>query len=307
MSEITRGYTDGQEFRIANGYTDTQRLFETLGLSDLVENRTPTVGVNVAHLAGMRSVQALGGEFGGKKVGATILGISTVQGPRDFEKLLHGLGVSHVSTIAVDISDGIFVEIEQLGLDEVKCMQRDARETEITLGSQDIVLRDHIGNCCPPKIDREIDREASHILRDGGIAVVNITTSDLLSKSEGRLIIPFKQLQHELGDEVVHSLQTGIYDLEEAIRLFPQSSIESLRSAIVEIEPESFVVFGEDKQGHGEWFRTLDDHRKTWTQDGFEVVEVATRAGKDSHEPPLECLRHNVVLRKKITNLEKAK
>ena len=306
MSEITKGYTDGHEFRNTNRYIDTQQLFESLGLSDIVENRTPTVGVNVAHLARMKSVQALGGEIKDKQINATILGISTAQGPADFQKLLHGLGSNSVSTIAIDISDGIFAEIEQSGLDEIKCLQRDARKTEITSGSQDIVLRDHIGNCCPPEIDREIDREASRILQEGGIAVVNITTSDLLGQSNGRIIIPFERLSMRLGEEVMKSLQSGIYDLQELNQLFPQIPIESLRGAILEIEPSgSFVVFGEDDQGHGEWFRKLEDHQMTWAEDGFDVVEVSTRTGKDSHEPPLECLRHNVILRKKNINLEK--
>lgn len=307
MAEF-KGYTDGQKFRATNRYIDTQRLFETLGLSIEVENRTPTVGVNVAHLATMASVQALGGEFGGKQVNTTILGISTAQGPRDFEKLLHGLGTGHVSTIAIDISDGIFKDIEESGLDDVTCLQRDARDTGVGKESQDIVLRDHIGNCCPPEIDRAIDREAARLLRDGGIAVVNISTSDLLSKSEGRMIMPFESVHQSLGEEVVRALQTGIYDLAEIVQFFPHIKAESLRGVIVEIEPGgSFVVFGEDEQGHGEWFRTLASHQKTWKEDGFEMVDIATREGMDSHEPPLHCMRHNVILKKTNTSSDKTK
>ncbi len=303
MNEF-RGYTDGHEFRATNGYVNTQRLFESLGL-DAVKNQTPTVGVNVGHLAKMDSVQALGVELEGKAVNSTILGISTAEGPRDFEKLLHGLGSGQVSTIAVDISDGIFPAIENSGLDKVVCLQCDARDTKIEGGSQDIVLRDHIGNCCPPEIDRAIDQEAARLLKVGGIAVVNITTSDNLSKSEGRNIVPFERVREELGDEIVRALQTGIYDLEEASRTFPQIHFEALRGAILEIEPnESFVVFGEDKQGHGEWFRTLDDHKRMWEQDGFHIVEIATREGQDSHVPPLQCTRHNIVLKKTVTNLK---
>jgi len=306
MNEF-KGYTDGREFRAANGYVNTQKLFETLGL-DAVKNQTPTVGVNVGHLAKMNSVQALGVELGGRSINTTILGISTAEGPRDFEKLLHGLGTAHVSTIAVDISDGIFHAIEKSGLDEVVCLQRDARDTKIEDESQDIVLRDHIGNCCPPEIDRAINKEAVRLLRPGGIAVVNITTSDNLSKSEGRSFFSFERVREELGDEILHALQTGIYDLEEASRTFPQIQFDALRGAILEIEPnESFVVFGEDKQGHGEWFRTLNDHKKMWEWDGFQIVEIATREGLDSHVPPLQCVRHNVVLQKTVTNLEKTK
>ncbi len=306
MKEGFKGYSDGHGFRTANGYIETQQLFETLGLTAEVENRTPTVGVNVAHLARMPSVQALSGEFSGRNVGSVILGISTAEGPHDFQELLHGLGATHVSTTAIDISDGIFDAIRQSGMDEVDCMQHDARETGIAERSQDIVLRDHIGNCCPPEIDRAIDAEAARILRSGGIAVVNITTSDRLFQSPQRQIIPFERMEGELGRDVMRALQSGIYDLEEAARMFPQISFAFLRGAVAEIEPGgSFVVFGEDRQGHGEWFRTLDDHRKTWEQDGFEVVEVASREGNDSHEPPLRCLRHNVILRKTDTSSAK--
>jgi hypothetical protein len=298
MTEF-KGYSDGREFRATNKYMDTQRLFETLGLSSEVENRTPTVGVNVAHLARMNSIHTLGGEFKGKKVDATILGISTAEGPKDFETLLHGLDIGPVSTTAIDISNGIFGQIEESGMDDVRCLLRDARETGMPDESQDIVLRDHIGNCCPPEIDRAINQEASRLLRMGGTAIVNITTSDELIKSEGREVVSFDILQNALPEEMIKALQSRIYDLDEAMTLFPGVFIESMRGKILEIEKNgSFVVFGEDKQGHGEWFRTLEDHKKTWAHDGFEVVEIATRVGADSHEPALQCMRHNVVLRK---------
>jgi len=306
MSEF-KGYTDGHQFRIANQYTDTQKLFETLGLTDAVESRTPTVGVNVAHLARMDAVQQLSMNVKEKeRVNTTILGISTAEGPGDFEKLLHGLGAKHVVTTAIDISDGIFERIEQWGLDEVACLQRDARETGLADATQQIVLRDHIGNCCPPDIDRGIDQEAARILEEGRIAIVNITTSDLLPLSPGRASVSFAQLQNLIPQEMLQALQTSIYDLDEVRQLFPQISFDDMRGKIIEIEPGgSFVVFGEDAQGHGEWFRRLDDHKATWEQHGFEVVEIATREGTDSHNPPLQCMRHNVVLRKKITSSKK--
>lgn len=305
MSEL-KGYTDGHEFRVANRYIDTQQLFEELGLSIEVENRTPTVGVNVAHLARMPSVQALASEFSGRSLQVVVLGISTAEGPRDFQKLLKGLGANHISTTAIDISDGIFDEIQVSGLDEVVCLQKDARDTGLPKASQDINLRDHIGNCCPPSIDRSIDKEAARILKPGGIAVVNITTSDDIHSSIGRNVIRFESLRNIVGNVVMQALQSGIYDLEEAKALFPDMDFEMFRGQILEIEPNgSFVVFGEDKQGHGEWFRTIEDHEATWQNDGFEIVGMATRKGVDSHEPPLQCVRHNVILRKSVNSLGK--
>ncbi|MBI5126853.1 hypothetical protein HZA76_00130 [Candidatus Roizmanbacteria bacterium] len=308
MSETIKitGFSDGHQFRNANRYIDTQKLFQELGLTNEVENRTPTVGVNVAHLARMDAVQGLNKDINGRDLSVTILGISTAEGPSDFQKLLKGLGASHISTTAIDISDGIFSEIAKTDLDEVTCLLKDARETGLPGSSQDFNLRDHIANCCPPEIDREINAEAVKILKPGGISIVNITSSDLLSNSQGREVVDFFQLRSTIGEEIIRALQTNIYDLKELAEAFPEVDVESLRGLILEIEPGgSFVVFGEDEQGHGEWFRSIDDHKKLWKKDRFEIVEIATREGKDSHSPPLECMRHNVVLKKKLSVDEK--
>ncbi len=306
MTEIIKGFTDGEQFRKANQYNKNQKRFEKSGLTPEMERVTPTVGINIAHLMKMESVQRLRGEITGQSLSTTILGISTAEGPRDFQRLLKGLGAGHISTTAIDISDGIFDQIRQTGLDEVTCLLRDARKTGLPSNSQDINLRDHIGNCCPPEIDRAINREATRILKPDGISIVNITTSDLLLNSQQREKIPFLRLKDELGNKVIHALQNKIYDLEGFKEMFPEIDSESLRGMILEIEPKrSFVVFGEDPQGHGEWFRRLEEHKRIWQKDGFEIVEVATREGTDSHEPPLKCLRHNVVLRKKVTSLNK--
>lgn len=295
-----KGFSDGNQFRKSNEYETTQELFGRLGLTDEVENRTPTVGVNIAHLAQMGSIQSLRLEIEGRDLSVAILGISIAQGPSDFQRLLKSLGAGKVKTTAIDLSDGIFSEIKMTGLDEVLCLLRDARDTGLEPESQDFILRDHLGNCCPPVIDRQIDEEAFRILKPGGISIVNITTSELLEESERRRIVNFREAVDMLGLGVVKRLQTDIYDLKQLKETFPEIDKELLRDLIIEIEPEgSFVVFGEDQQGHGEWFRIFEDHKKTWEEHGFEIVEIATRRGKDSHKPPLECLRHNVVLRKK--------
>ncbi len=301
MENKIKGFSDGHQFRDANRYIDTQNLFEKLGLSEEVENRTPTVGVNIAHLARMNSVQRLGNEINGCDLSVAVLGISIAEGPRDFQRLLKGLGGGKISTTAVDLSDGIFADIEASGLDDVQCFLRDARTTGLETSSQDFNLRDHIGNCCPPTIDRQIDAEASRILKTGGTSIVNITTSDFLIESQSREVINFNDLRASLGEDILEALKNNIYDLKELGEAFPEINAESLRGLIMEIESNrSFVVFGEDEQGHGEWFRTLEDHKRTWEEDGFEIVEIASRRGKDSHIPPLECERHNVVLRKKL-------
>ena len=301
MVEHAKGYTNGAEFRHANQYEETQRLHKSSASVDEIDKggHTPTVGINLEFIMRMNSIKWLSEEVRNRDLSVAILGISTVEGPADFQTLLKSLGANRISTTAVDISDGIFTKIEQLELDEIVCLQRDARDTGLPGASQDLNLRDHLGNCCPPAIDRGINKEAARILKPGGIAVVNITTSDLLARSQGRTIINFDQAVNLFGEEITRAFQTEIYDLIDLKRKFPMLNTELLRGKIIEIESnESFVVFGEDEQGHGEWFRRLDDHISTWEQDGFEIVEIQTRQGTDGHKPPLECLRHNVILRK---------
>jgi hypothetical protein len=300
MSEQFKGYTDAHEFRVSNQYTETERLFQALGLSQMVEDRTPTVSVNVAHLAHMTCIQNLKSEIVNRDLRVAILGLSSSEGPRDFQRLLKSLGAKRISTTALDISDGIFADVCKSGLDDVLCLERDARNTSLENETQDFVLRDHLGNCCPPQIDRTINGECLRILRKKGIAVANITTSELLFNSQGRKILKLDQLKKLLPVEAITDLAQRIYDLDELKKTLPNLNLEFLRGALIEIESnDSFVVFGEDPQGHGEWFRLLSNHVKMWNESGFEIMEIKTREGNDSHSPPLRCRRHNVVLRKK--------
>lgn len=299
--ETIKGYNNGEDFRRTNQYEETQKLHKSSISVDEIDKggHTPTVGINLEFITRMNSVRWLSEKVRDRNLSVTILGISTIEGPADFQRLLKNLGAGKVSTTAIDISDGIFDGIKETDLDDVRCLQADARDTGLPEASQDINLRDHLGNCCPPVIDREIDQEAARILKPEGVAVVNITTSDLLARSQGRTVIDFDQALGLFGEEITRALQTEIYDLIDLKSKFPMLNTELLRGKILEIEPDgSFVVFGEDEQGHGEWFRRLEDHVLTWENDGFEIVEIQTREGTDGHEPPLECLRHNVILRK---------
>ena len=295
------GYTSGKEFRDTNRYVNTEEMFRQLGLTDEVENRTPPVAVNIAHLATMDAVQRLADEFMGRNLNVAILGISSASGPKDFERLVKSLGADFVSTVAVDISDGIFADIEASEMDNVSCLQKDARETGIETETQDIVLRDHIDNCAPPKVSEAIDQETARISKPNGIAIVNVTTREELLKSVDRSFIPFDQLVEAVGEEVIKALQEEIYDLVELRKKFPQldnSLISQLQGRLLEIEPQGTIaVFGEDGIGHGEWFPKLERLVDTWQSDGFEIVGLKSRVGLDSHNPPLKCRRHNVILR----------
>ncbi len=295
------GYSSGEEFREANLYVDTERMFRELGLTEEVENRTPPVAVNIAHLAEMDSVWRLAGELKGKSVNVTILGISSTSGPKDFERLVKSLEARFVNTVAVDISDGIFADIEASGMDNVSCLQEDARETSIEAGSQDIVLRDHIDNCAPPEVSKAIDKEAARIIKSNGVAIVNVTTREEILSSVDREFISFERLKEVVGEDVIRALQGEIYDLAELREKFPQLDDEiifQLQGALIEIEAGGTIaVFGEDEIGHGEWFPKLEQLIDTWQNHGFEIIGLKARVGLDSHNPPLKCRRHNVILR----------
>ncbi len=298
MTKESLGYTNADEFRANNQYVNTERRFAEQGL-EAVKDETPPAIVNIAFLSTMESIQGLQIEFLGNALEVAFLGISSASGPKALQDLLKELGASHVSTTALDISDGIFAEVKETGLDEILCFERDARDTGLADSSQDLVLRDHLGNCCPPNIDRAISVEVGRIVKPGGISIVNITTSDLLLESDDRRFVSFKQLRESLGVGVIEALQAQVYDLKKLAAVFPNVDTIQLRGLLLEIEPnKSFVVFGEDQQGHGEWFRSLEDHLLSWQQTGFEVIEVMSREGLDDHVPPLSCRRHNVILRK---------
>lgn len=288
----------GQGLRNSSGYKDTQRLIEEGGLSAAVLNKTPPVGLNLRLITEMPTISSLRAELENRPIRATILGLAIADGVPDFQKFLgSALGTEWNSLSVIDIDDTILQQVDQFDLQGVTTHCIDARNTGIDARSQDLVLRDHLGNCCPPVIDRQVDQEASRITRPGGLSIVNITTSDLLLDSRNRDFIPFRQVTDILGATTVEALQSHIYDLSQLKREF-DGNFEPLRGKLIEIEPDSsFVVFGEDPNGHGEWFRSLTDHKKLWENDGFEIVDMKMREGDDSHDPPLRCRRFNIILR----------
>ena len=88
MTKENLGYTDAHEFRASNQYVDTEQLFAEQGLTEAVENKTPPVCVNIAHLSTMESIQGLQKELLGKSLRVAILGISSSRGPKDLQDLL---------------------------------------------------------------------------------------------------------------------------------------------------------------------------------------------------------------------------
>ena len=294
----------GSGLRATSAYSDTEHMLRQDGLTDTVLNRTPPVGVNLQILAGMdvmtelrRAIQT--------PIAATIVGLANIDGIEDFQKFTQSALATDWSTLQViDIDPEIISQIaptaQLLGINNIVAMLRDARHTGITRNSQDLVLRDHTGNCCPPAIDCSINREVASILKPGGISIVNITTSEILPSSTGRKIVPHRELEESVGRDCIEALQTRVYDLAQLKGEFGDQ-LEQTRGALLEIEmPGSFVIFGEDPDGHGEWFSPLKDHLQRWEYDGFEVLEMKTREGDDSHVPPLRCRRHNIVMRKVV-------
>lgn len=289
--------------RTASHYEDQQRQLASVGPESI--SGTPPVGLNLRILSKMDSVRVLNKEFSGKSVNTVILGLSIAEGAEDFLRFLSiSLSADCNSLSIIDIDPEILREVEQRHIPRVTLLNQDARHTTINSESQDLVLRDHLGNCCPPEIDRAINREAVRILKPGGISIVNITTSEFLHNSFFREMIPMEQVIDNLGKRTLSSLRSEIYNFAQLSETAGRK-IDSMRGHFIEIEPQSFVIFGQDLGGngldpigHGEWFRPLSDHLQLWQKDGLEIIGLKSRVGEDSHEPPLFCFRHNVVLRK---------
>lgn len=293
----------GEEFaaglRQSSGYEETQQLIETQGVTNEALNRTPPVGLNLRLLTEMTEVKQLATELNGRPVDAAILGIAIAAGVPDFKKFLNSaLNTNWNHLTVMDIDSVILHEIDRLQLPKVTTREVDVRRTGIETASMDIVLLDHLGNCCPPAIDREIQTEVHRILKPGGIAIVNITTSELLAQSLGRNTVSFNFLNESLSPNIKDALRSEIYSLSQLQRKL-NLDCSTFRGPILEIEPGSFVVFGENESGHGEWFRLLIDHFQLWQNLGLTVIGKRTREGNDSHIPPLRCRRHNIILRKK--------
>lgn len=295
------GHETGKGLRETSRYEQTQQAIDTGGITDDVLNKTPPIGLNLELLA--QDSEALGflqQKFANRNFETGVLGLAISAGVRNVRDFLTEKVGSHRGIINVfDIDEEIISEVSQLHGADVIPKLRDARDTGLSSESQDLVIRDHLGNCCPPAIDEAIDAEVARILKPGGIAIVNITTSELLSKSQGRDIVRFDSL-HRLVENslLVERLQEDCYNLKQLID--EQPFLEVLRSKLVEIqECESFVVFGEDSIGHGEWFRSFKSHQELWERDGFVVKKILQRDGTDSHTPPLQCRRQSVILEKK--------
>lgn len=303
--EISRslGREFGQGLRKTSGYEETRARMEREGLSDELLNRTPPVGLNLQLLSEMSGIHLLSQRINRRPVSVAMLGLASVDGVEDTERFIkHALNTTLDDFHVVDIDEDIIAKVSRLkrekSLSHVNPLLIDARHTGLADRSVDIVIRDHTGNCCPPNIDREIDAETARILKLGGTSIVNITTSELLPASENRQVI---DLSHgaRRSTAVTDALQSRIYDLTQFKREFGQD-MESMRGNLIEIEhPGGFVVFGEDPNGHGEWFRGLGDHMNLWQRLGFMVSDLKSRFGSDSHTPPLMCMRHNIVLTKK--------
>lgn len=299
--EITENL--GREF--GRGLRETSRYAETRARMDTdfdgALDQTPPVGLNLRLLSEMTGIRHVADRIGKRPVTVAMLGLASIDGISDTEKFVQqSLNTTLDAFHVVDIDPDIIGEAQRMKQDtgRIRLFPHliDARHTAFPDGSVDVVIRDHTGNCCPPEIDREIDRETARILKPGGTSIVNITTSDLLPESPGRSVVRFTNGRVR-GTGIAEALRTRIYNLAQLVTEHGADK-ESLRGKLLEIEPDGFVIFGEDADGHGEWFRRLTDHVAHWAGLGFQLIDIRSRSGNDSHNPPLRCLRHNIVLTK---------
>jgi len=307
---ITDNFVGGDSangLRERNNYEVTENKMQCEGFNPDIE--TPPVALNLRKLQEDDAmVEKLQHELDDKPIRIAVFGIATAHGIQsilDFtENVVHA---KQPELFAIDINGEILKKVDALRLPNVRTLHEDAQNTSLEAGSVDLLIRDHMGNCCSPSIDRSANKEAVRILRKNGLSITNITTSELIRLSAERTIVPFETVSKELDKSSLQKLQTEFFDLSDIAR---SSDIETekVRGLLLEIERGgSFAIFGSGKSdidenvdiiGHGEWFRTLNDHINTWTSDGFEIEDIRSRSGKDSHVPKLACLRHIVLLKK---------
>lgn len=303
--EISRslGREFGQGLRGTSEYERTRARMEQEGLTDEVLNKTPPVGLNLQLLSEMPGIKSLAQRIGKQPLSIAMLGLASIDGVEDTERFVkHALDTTAAALHVVDIDEDIIGKVDALkkerAMHTVLPRLMDARHSGLADRSVDIIIRDHTGNCCPPEIDRAIDVETARILKPGGTSIVNITTSELLPFSTHREMLDLSNGMRG-RPTVTDALRRNVYDLRQLTREFGED-LATMRGKLVEIErPGGFVVFGEDPNGHGEWFRTLGNHMSFWQRLGFFVSDIKSRFGNDSHTPPLLCMRHNIVLTKK--------
>jgi len=290
--------------RKASDYEATQRILETQGITPEALNQTPPVGLNLILLSQMPIMAELKQNLNQDSLNTAILGIAIANGVPDFKKFLNtSLDRNWTSLSVFDLDPLILEEVNNIvqkeSLEGVSIFQQDVQQTGFETNSLDLSLRDHIDNCCPPNMSRNIQAEVSRITKPEKFSIVNVTTSESLSQSN-REIISHNELVHLLAPEIIQALQNEIFSLEELKQRFGDH-FENLRGKLLEIETNgSFAIFGENEVGHGEWFRTIENHQQSWLETDFEIIGMKTRTGEDSHQPPLICQRHNVILRKNI-------
>jgi hypothetical protein len=297
----------------AGGLRDRSKYEETeqkMQLGKFIDNiDTPPVALNLRKWQeDIVMVEKLQKELKNRPVRVVVFGIATVHGIQSIlDFTTNVIHTKQTELFALDINGDILKKVDALGLPNVKTLHEDAQRTSLENDSFDLVIRDHMGNCCPPNIDRGADREAVRILRRNGMSMTNITTSELLVQSVERNLVPYELLSKKFDKLMLQKFQTEFFDLND-IAHSTIVNTEAIRGQLLEIEPNnSFAIFGSGKSdidehvdliGHGDWFRPLCDHVHTWISDGFEIDEIRSRSGTDSHVPKLSCLRHIVLLKK---------
>jgi hypothetical protein len=294
------GESFGSGLRETSQYDNTELAFITQGLIEAVLNQTPPVGLNLQILMEqMPEAMSQLKQLLPRDIKAALFGLAIVDGVHDTMKLINQIGEKNLAELnVVDIDRDIIDKVDALQEVKVKTFHQDAANTSLPTASLDLIIRDHLGNCCPPFMYQAIEKELARVLSEDGLSLVNITTSEKLLTSLGRRLISLSELETQIPSAVIEALKSRIFTLEQLKQEFPQLETKQLRGCLLEISPNSFVIFGEDQSGHCEWFSPLEWQISLWQENGFEVLDHHLREGQDSHHPALECQRHIVLLKK---------
>jgi len=313
--ENISGFSDGKDFRESNGYEKTLNWMQNHGLTlkslivggtqipDELAEVTPPAIINIARVFNMENFKNNMELLKHQPLNIAITGVSTKEGPFVLEDAFKLIGFQINKTSVFDLDPTILDEIKKVDSQTVACFHKDARETKLETNSQNIVFNDHMGNCCPPEINDDSIKETARVLNPNGLAIISITSSALLGRSKNRPLVPFNLTRQLLDKNTLELLNSSIFDLAQLKQKNPDLDVNKLKGSIIEISPDSFVVFDdnpEDPNGHGEWFKSINDHFSVWSKNNLAVVDINSKDGTDSHNPKLACRRHNVILKKNL-------
>ncbi|AKM79133.1 MAG: hypothetical protein UX85_C0003G0070 [Candidatus Beckwithbacteria bacterium GW2011_GWB1_47_15] len=226
------------------------------GPSEEVLNNHPPIGASLATVANIPLVsEKLRNRFT-VPISVTMLGTGTPEEPDQVISFIsNSLDVPCRDLRVVDFDNQIITSLRERKSPSITPLLTNATNTEIKDNSQDLVVLDYLLNYNPLAISPLILKEASTILRKGGIAIITLASSENIQTSDLRLI-PYQELLDLINNKVSINDLRKVYRLAELKDRLTSEALQSIKNTILEILPEGlgYAFFGQDDSETGSWF-----------------------------------------------------